>query len=124
MTFYIITNNFIIIPIIFYKYIIIQFDRILSSTIIYKLSSNWLYFIIHFDKNKTKSKNTKKEDNQVVVWKVSYKNNKIPKQTHDYDSGVFVLAYADFLSNNIEINFFDSDIYKFRVKIASTILRN
>ena len=45
-----------------------------------------------------------------------------PKQTNGYDCGVFLIMYADFLSDDLRITFEQKHMDLFRLKIASAIV--
>jgi Ulp1 family protease len=57
-------------------------------------------------------------------WDIMYPQ--CPKQSNGFDCGVFMLLYADHLSNNLQLNFTQDDIYKYcwRKKIGICILKN
>lgn len=46
-----------------------------------------------------------------------------PKQDNGYDCGVFTMMYADFLTDNLPLDFEQKDMPHFRKKIAADILR-
>jgi len=56
-------------------------------------------------------------------WTVQSNGKKIPRQNNSYDCGVFTCAFADFLSDDLPLRFAQSDIAKWRHKIAHAVLQ-
>lgn len=54
-------------------------------------------------------------------WKIVHQKQ-IPQQANKYDCGVFLCKYADYLSDNLDLRFDQSDISYFRRRIAFEII--
>jgi sentrin-specific protease 1 len=46
-----------------------------------------------------------------------------PQQNNGSDCGMFTIAFADFLADNLPLRFTQADIPEFRVKVCASILR-
>ena len=55
-------------------------------------------------------------------WLLESMGTRCPQQQNNFDCGVFVILYADFLSDNLPLLFKQKDIPSYRLKIASSIL--
>ena len=56
-------------------------------------------------------------------WVLDYTPHDIPTQNNDYDCGVFVCMFADFLSQGLELNFHQAHIPHCRQRIALSIMK-
>lgn len=56
-------------------------------------------------------------------WSFVQNQSSTPQQKNGHDSGVFSLMYADYLADDLPLNFGQSDMPLFRMKIAASILR-
>ena len=64
------------------------------------------------------------QENQIDVSKLeSIVHQKSPQQDNDFDCGVFVCICADFLSDNLPLDYSQDNMVFFRDKIAADILR-
>ena len=45
-----------------------------------------------------------------------------PQQDNGYDCGMFVIVFADFLSENLPLSFGQQHIYSFRNKVCASIM--
>jgi sentrin-specific protease 1 len=59
---------------------------------------------------------------QTMVWTHEFKEN-IPYQDNNYDCGIFVIKYAEYLSLDKECNFEKEKLATFRKEIGADILR-
>ena len=56
-------------------------------------------------------------------WTYIQNRSFIPQQENTIDCGIFVMMYADFLADDLPLDFTQKDIITYRKKIAASILR-
>ena len=65
---------------------------------------------------------TKGHDINMEEWTTYSRSHEIPQQGNGFDCGVFTIIAADFLSDNLPLQYSQSDMRLFRLKIVVRIL--
>jgi len=58
-----------------------------------------------------------------VDWKFVHRKRSIPQQDNGTDCGMFVIMYADFLSDDLLLSFEPIDMLAFRTKVGCDLMR-
>ena len=64
----------------------------------------------------------KKQELDLSKWTIRSARN-IPQQANSYDCGVFTCTFADFISDDLQLNFTQSDVEDWRSKIGYATLQ-
>jgi Ulp1 family protease len=59
----------------------------------------------------------------LVDWKFIHRKRSIPQQDNGTDCGMFVIMYADFLSDDLPLSFEPIDMLAFRTKVGCDLMR-
>jgi len=56
-------------------------------------------------------------------WKLVHRKKDIPQQDNGNDCGMYVLMYADFLSDDLPLSFEPANMLAFRTKVGTDLMR-
>jgi hypothetical protein len=56
------------------------------------------------------------------IWRLVYDESHIPKQDNSFDCGLFLIARADFISDNLPLCYKQTDMNLFRCKVGTDII--
>jgi len=59
----------------------------------------------------------------VKDWKMVHRKKDIPQQDNGSDCGMYILMYADFLSDDLLLSFKPTNMLSFRTKVGTDLMR-